>query len=134
MLLGIRIYYAEYPTDSVALDTLYGITDQQYLGMHTLLMVPTYYDPIKQVDVDYDPINFTDLSCVPKSAFSTLQPISALPPTTTINARNHGGLIPPPYRDDIYWNSTGGAKGAQLMWWVDYVNDNLNSTSYNRIQ
>ncbi len=117
--LGIRIYYAEYPLSADSLHINYGITDGQYAGMHTLLMIPTYDNGLH--DVDFDPYSFYGSNCSFKSVFDLLTPICALPPTTSVNARNHGGLIPPPYRFTDDWNNSG----ATFMKFVDFVNDNV---------
>ena len=127
--LGIRIYYAEYPSDTISLRRIYGITNAQYAGMHTLLMIPTFNDSISKQDIDFDPFVLNNTTpCQFKPAFDSLPAICALPPTTTVTARNHGGLIPPPYKFAGDWNNTG----ARFMWYVDVTNDQVLATDATR--
>ena len=113
--LGIRIYYAEYPCDTAKLRLNYNITDPRYAGMHTVLMVPTYN--YGNMNIDFDPTQTQpDVSpCSGRSTFETTAhaPILALAPQIT--AKNHGGLAPPPYHCNDYWNTTG----ALFMRYVD---------------
>jgi hypothetical protein len=126
--LGIRIYYGEYPTDNTLLQQ-YGTgsgdpVDPLYAGMHTLLMVPTYYDYNRQVDVDFDPVVFSRSSCSDPiiSIFDTVTSVpSMLAMAPNINSRNHGGLMPPPYKFADYWQPKGGAFSR----YVDYIKDQV---------
>ncbi len=121
--LGIRVYYAEYPTTKSELDAYSdGETpmDEKYAGLHTLLMVPTY-DETPDKHVDFDPDNNANTQCPTYSVFDTTYVGTDL---LALAAQNHGGLAPPPYLCDGYWYLTG----ALFMQYVD-IKDRNNSNS-----
>ncbi len=98
--LGIRIYFAEYPsaadwTSYQGLETV----PQEYAGLHTLLMVPTFYNGTNDVDFDPSVPYVFDAACQEPPMFDTLALNSLiLGPTNQSAFRNHGGLIPPPFK------------------------------------
>lgn len=136
--LGIRMYYGEYPAlnsnlwGTSALPAGEPLHLERYAGMHTLLMVPTYFDRAKNIQVDFDPAYNNDGKPITMStiyrSFSTSTHIEAdtistpgstnapvpapLPPSSPVTVLNHGELVPPPY--DIS-GSAGSKSGANFM-------------------
>jgi len=120
--LGVRIYYAEYPTDATELQTYApenGTIDPTYAGMHTLLMIPTYDAGANHIDFDPDQM----VAGNPCPATSIFDSGSAMisGSITALAAQNHGGLAPPPFyygggmsTGQGYWNG-----GAYFMRYVD---------------
>jgi hypothetical protein len=121
--LGVRIYFGEYPT-SGPLAT--GI-EAEYLGLHTLLMVPTYWDG--QYDRDFDPA-YINPGCKPAPPDSVWTVLSALTPDpqnpteNDANMRNHGSLFPPPYPVYSSQNVISNCSGASFLYYVDQVTCN----------
>lgn len=120
--LGVRIYFGEYPTSGPLVANI----DPAYLGLHTLLMVPTYWDG--QYDRDFDPA-FIDPGCKPAPIDSVGAILTALPPDpqdptqNNTNMRNHGSLFPPPY--PVYsGNTVTNCSGADFLYYVDQVTCN----------
>lgn len=108
--LGIRIYYAAYPTDPAEF-AQYGIANPEYKGMHTLLMVPTFNDGTN--NVDFDPMHLDWSTCTGVAKTDTFAAtIFAMMPA--VADMNHGGLTPPPYPCGDYWS-----KGTEFMRFVD---------------
>lgn len=91
--LGIRFYYCEYPAaGSSAWGTTLPMSEAQYAGMHTVMMVPTYNNGSK--NVDFDP-NYATPEGIPiplTTVYSTIEPA-----TTNLLMKNHGALVPPPF-------------------------------------
>ena len=100
--LGIRMYFAEYPTETATL--LNNNIPEEYGGMHTLLLIPTYRDPVKGINIDFDPNSIDKSTGAVSSIFDAA---AAMPPGTMITAMDHGGLAPPPYRVVDCWNNSG---------------------------
>ena len=123
LVLGIRIYYAEYPQDTAELRVRYNVNNPSYAGLHTLLMIPTFRDEISR-DVDFNPGQIIRTGCSVLSTFETTTtgPVFSMLPSTT--AKNHGGLAPPPYFCNLYWNNTG----ALFMKYVDANGYNSSGT------
>ncbi len=109
--LGIRFYYAEYPAYDSPLWGTPGLPAslQQYAGMHTLLLVPTYRDDSSGNNVDFDP------TCATPAGIPIPLPVvfSNLPGPNGSNVMmmDHAGLIPPPF---LAPGAFGPATGAYL--------------------
>jgi hypothetical protein len=109
--LGLRMYFGEYDASNAPLP--------EYVGLHTLLMVPTMRNPdatalnTPSENVDFDPSHLA--KCTPVAYDSSWQKIMVLAPTS-LDMMNHGTLIPPP--DLIH------CTGATLMHYID-VQDGL---------
>jgi hypothetical protein len=97
--LGIRIYYAKYPDEEGMrrLTDLFGVP-KEYALHHTVFMVPTYRDPGKKANIDFDP-QMIGKGC----RLMPLDPIKSLfwlgyDPSLNgpADAQNHGSLKPPP--------------------------------------
>jgi hypothetical protein len=58
---GVRFHYAAHDQQSIAAYQL----PQNYLRLHTLIMVPTYYDPVARKHFDFNPFVITANSCTP---------------------------------------------------------------------
>ncbi|MEO8415160.1 MAG: hypothetical protein ABI472_15985, partial [Ginsengibacter sp.] len=96
--LGVRFYYAKYPgvTDMDHYPDLEGVP-RIYARRHTLFLVPTVWDPVKKLNVDFDPANIKS-NC-------TFMPIDTIkgrvwgiiPKIVSVEeGQNHGSLMPPP--------------------------------------
>ena len=97
---GIRIYYAKYPDTTTMKESEYlaGVP-LEYAHHHTIFMVPTYWDGIK--NIDFDPTS-TGSNCT----FTPYSPSSAKPQlifapfiasgSSGVQGQNHGSIIPPP--------------------------------------
>ncbi len=112
--LGVRIYFGEYPA---ADSELWGTPAlpmelQQYAGMHTLLMVPTYNNGV--VNVDFDP-NFVNPNGTPKPMAQVCMPGGVINPAP-LTMQNHGTLTPPPFDNA---GTYGASVGATFMDVVD---------------
>ena len=108
--LGVRMYFAEYP----ALANLPSNIDPTYAGLHTLIMVPTYWDG--RVDRDFDPA-YIGSNGRPTPMDSVGDNLSALvtqglPANNTM--RNHGSMFPPPY-------PVTTCSGADFMYYADGI-------------
>lgn len=127
--LGIRFYYGEYPVDTNELKE-YSTSENEpinilYSGMHTLLLVPTFYDEDRRIDIDFDPLVFKKELCNGSSIFDTVTSVtSMLAAAPNINSRNHGGLMPPPFKYGIYWSQ----KGSAFTKYVDVIRDQYTTT------
>lgn len=102
-LLGIRFYYCEYPA---ANSTLWGtpglpMSEAQYAGMHTVMMVPTYNNGTN--NVDFDP-NYATPEGIPIPLTTVY---STITPATTLLMKNHGDVVPPPFTGATLGPSTG---------------------------
>jgi len=116
--LGVRIYYGEYPEDvdwmNFALDTKHPAS---YKGLHTLLMVPTYFEdgfnydfePTKVKNCGFMPLDQSvvasgDLAITDTNVLRVLVP-DYNPPLggggTGSTTMNDGTLIPPPYQMEV---------------------------------
>lgn len=86
--LGVRIYYARYPSDYSRSDDLVGVDDRFKLK-HTVFMVPTFdeivADRIDHIDFDIDSTS----RCLSKIGLNTATVLAL------IGGRNHGTLCPP---------------------------------------
>jgi len=126
--LGVRIYYAEYPTTKAGIDSFqqYGAAiDYTYAGLHTLLMIPTF-DLDSNVHVDFDPSKIS--TCPLTSVFDSAGIVGST--ITALSAQNHGGLAPPP----VYASGPGGywtVSGAYFMRYVDMFRDCYRSPNNN---
>jgi hypothetical protein len=96
--LGIRFYYAKYPDKN----TMTGLPDLtgvplEYAWHHTLFMMPTYWDPVKKANIDFDPGGLGK-NCVlaPVDPIKGHAFIATGPSETGLDGENHGGLRPPP--------------------------------------
>ncbi len=107
--MGIRIYYAKYPTNFSRFPSL--STLRQVNNMHTLFMVPTYRDTLRNRDIDFniahigsDSSRPTPYYKLPPEAKKTVSILGFNNPfiwadadkIKTLSAMNHGGLSPPP--------------------------------------
>jgi len=116
--LGIRIYFGEYPTDATQAPDI----NADYLGLHTLLMVPTYDDGVS--NRDFDPAYINE-GCHPAPLDSVGAVLTALPPDpqrpdqSNMNMRNHGYLFPPPYPNANCPLNKSEYLGADFMYYVD---------------
>ena len=105
--LGIRFYFGEYP-QKVASDPLFSGVPNKYSGLHTLFMVPTYWDAAMGDNMDYDPrwnlqaggnrCKPTSLSDFKKDAknkefLAKYMMVVAAPEPNGM--QNHGNLCPP---------------------------------------
>ena len=82
--LGVRIYFGEYPITAAEMPP---DVPTEYMGLHTLLFIPTYFDETTQVYRDFDPSQFQ----------SSLMPAPMDPNKTgAMIAMNHGTETPPP--------------------------------------
>lgn len=102
--LGLRLYYGRYPfrnyIQSHGLTRLMGL-NPSYENMHTIFMVPTYYDGTD--NKDFDPRYFSSKNgqCVFDGVGDHLKQMvmmplaAALATNHTSTAMNHGGLCPP---------------------------------------
>ncbi len=101
--MGVRFYWGEYPE---AGSSMYGNelpqSLEQYAGMLTLLLVPTYREG--SIDVDFDPGQGEN--GIPKawSVFAKTAP--------TVNVADHMGVMPPPFNNY-------SAVGATFMVYAD---------------
>lgn len=96
--IGIRFYYAKYPgvedidhnTDLAGVPTIYA-------RRHTLFLVPTVWDPVKKINVDFDPSSLgSNCTFRPMDTLKSKVWI-ALPNTASgEQGKNHGSLMPPP--------------------------------------
>jgi len=114
--LGIRIYYASYPDANYG---RYGYSDllsedgsnilpENYQKRHTLVMIPTIRRDGQ--NVDFDPLNATTFTKPLSSNPAKYSPGSSTQmlaltgisksTSTKTEAKNHGGLRPPPPLDD----------------------------------
>ncbi|MBL7728650.1 MAG: hypothetical protein JNM68_13225 [Dinghuibacter sp.] len=96
--LGIRFYYAKYPTknDMQLFPTLYGLP-LEYANHHTLFMIPTYWDPLRKVNVDFDPAGVKEnCGLVPIDPTKGHAYIAVGEAESGTDGENHGGLRPPP--------------------------------------
>jgi hypothetical protein len=109
--LGVRFYFGEYPAN-VASDPLFTGVPNNYSGLHTLFMMPTYKDPVLG-NVDFDPIynaKFNKGNCSPQTLknyvvtqklneTSRLMQATSYMVTAAIpdadGSQNHGPLCPP---------------------------------------
>lgn len=100
-VLGLRFYYAKYPPANEMTTFEFAGLPPSFARKHTLFVVPTYWDPLKQKHIDFDPAQVIG-TC-------QLQPISPLFMSTIGTAwgapvidesgsdeMNHGSLRPPP--------------------------------------
>ncbi len=116
--LGIRIYFGEYPATAAEA----GGINTDYLGLHTLLMVPTYDDGVS--NRDFDPA-YVNAGCRPAPLDSVGAVLTALPPDpqdpdqSNMNLRNHGYLFPPPYPSSNCPLDKAEYLGADFMYYVD---------------
>ncbi|WP_299214491.1 hypothetical protein [uncultured Dokdonia sp.] len=129
--LGLRIYYAAYPSIDTwgkagyeeLGDLLENSTTRQYEKRHTLVMVPTRINSSKEV-VDFNPFDYSTYSLglphyvkpledenggVITAVDTTAQgntKIMAITPSSTndVVARNHGGLYPPYSDNELSFN------------------------------
>lgn len=88
--LGVHIYFAKYP-DSIACARMN--INPGYANHHTIFMVPTYWDPLLQRHIDFDPSD----SC--RRRISNKNRIFLFGAGNTIGdsrEQNHGNLAPPP--------------------------------------
>ncbi|MBL7701745.1 MAG: hypothetical protein JNM14_05815 [Ferruginibacter sp.] len=60
--LGVRIYFGNYPgTEALWKDARYGtyfddhLLPKRYMGLHTVMLVPTLYNPVDSFHYDFDP-------------------------------------------------------------------------------
>ena len=126
--LGIRMYFGEYPAaDSElwgtnALPAGAPLHLDNYAGMHTLVLVPTYNNGL--TNVDFDPkFAHPDGSPMPMSAVCNIlssaeqQMGMGTVNTAAITMLNHGSLAPPPF--GVTGNTFGAATGATFMEVVD---------------
>ncbi len=106
-LLGIRIYYGEYPTSNgkgfdIQKYPQLANLPLNYERLHTLVMIPTMR--IGDLDKDFDPNYFTTgIPCMPVSFTDTALIASGtitalIPDSYNANMQNHGGLYPPPFK------------------------------------
>jgi hypothetical protein len=92
--LGIRIYYAKYPTKEYMENPNHGLTvvPSDYANHHTIFLSPTYYDGVSKKNIDFDPRTISPgcklLPIDPKSKVWLVSPSD--------NEQNHGNLAPPP--------------------------------------
>lgn len=106
--LGVRIYFGAYGDGAIPEDA------PDYNRLHTLVMIPTFYDNTLQDNKDFDP---RYMSVCGDPDYDTAQlKIIALLPSTQINMANHGSLNPPP---PPYPSSVPSCTGASLMHLVD---------------
>jgi hypothetical protein len=93
--LGIRIYYAKYPTKQFmeALNSGLTTVPSEYADHHTVFLSPTYYDVLSKKNVDFDPQNLSK-ECI----FQPIDPEKGVVwlGTPTNNQQNHGNIAPPP--------------------------------------
>lgn len=100
--LGIRFYYAKYPfADKMTTATGLGEVPRNFARRHTLFMVPTYWDPVKGKNVDFDPAQVgSNCRIIPLGSPSLPYPGrvygAALGAGDGGDAQNHGSLRPPP--------------------------------------
>lgn len=96
--LGIRFYYAKYPgkNEMAQFPSLYGLPEV-YANHHTLFMIPTYWDPLRKENVDFDPAG-TKEGCGlgPIDPIKGHAYIAVGEAESGIDGENHGGLRPPP--------------------------------------
>jgi hypothetical protein len=102
--LGIRFYYAKYPSASglISRDDLKSVRSD-YANHHTLFMVPAYYDRARDKYIDFDPGKLKN-GCTPApfdySDSTTTALIMMVPLNNSLtldgSVQNHGGLAPPP--------------------------------------
>jgi hypothetical protein len=96
--LGIRFYFAKYP-DKNTIQSLPDLTGVplDYERHHTLFMVPTYWDPVKKANIDFDPGGITK-GCIlaPIDPIKGHALIATGPSEAGTDGENHGGLRPPP--------------------------------------
>jgi hypothetical protein len=109
--LGIRIYYANYPSDSLWKKEEYDNKLAPFLShpirknyghLHTVVMIPTIRDK-NNIDMDFDPtIPITYTNGIENTGNNSTLPISGIAPvaiqagqSNNIGAQNHGGLFPP---------------------------------------
>lgn len=111
-VLGIRIYFGAYPdlatwdhdhnglvTSATGVTPLTYAVDASYEKHHTLMMVPTYYDPVQHQDVDFDPLHWGNDKCTPDRVDTVMTTMGFLVPTYF---PNHGGDWPPSYDGRFY--------------------------------
>lgn len=144
--LGLRFYYGEYP-DKDTWAKLDGESDPEsmkhkelYQGLHTVLIVPTYYSKSSDMNVDFDPGKFTGEpgKCTPTPLQDVFKSLERSDSTQYHDAnykgmvylysadanstiKNKGSLIPPPPP------STGRAgenNGAVILDRLESVNKN----------
>ncbi len=96
MRFGIRMYYSKYPADAQTLKSI-GVP-AEYANMHTLFMVPTFWDAVKGENIDFDPKGKIE-NCKPGPIDSIKGVVYGYTARITgdgSDAENHGGLRPPP--------------------------------------
>lgn len=105
--LGIRFYFAKYPErkDMGMFPALYNVP-YDYALHHTFFMVPTFWDPAKGINVDFDPAGL-GTSC----SLEPLDPVKggvylATGPSDGGGGQNHGGMRPPPPEDGEIFPTT----------------------------
>jgi hypothetical protein len=96
---GVRLYFAKYPgeADMKKLSDLYGVP-LEYAHHHTLFMVPTFWDPVRNRNIDFDPRQPVS-GCQLKQIDSTSKGVYiqfTQTPGSTSQEQNHGSLMPPP--------------------------------------
>jgi hypothetical protein len=122
--LGIRFYYAEYPSTAQfaappspqnSLAPALGASNPELLefaGMHNLVLVPT--NKIGTIDTDFA-INLGDSAPLTRAINTVYPPGPGVPagPTTPVLMLDHSSLKPPPYDEALI------GTGATLMEYVD---------------
>ncbi len=117
--LGLRLYYIRYPQESFE---TYGAdldgVPRKFQDKHSILMVPTYYDPESQTCKEFDPKEFTGGKPTPFKELlkDSLRRLTVMPfvyRTTGLGfmtVQNHGDLTPP---------FNPGYNGADLLEYAD---------------
>lgn len=101
--LGLRFYYAAYPTNMTTRTDLHDV-DPLYKNRHTVVLIPTIFK--KDIgNVDFNPVDASTYGgyiSQTKLANSDIRPYQAanytpmaLTNTQRVVSRNHGSLIPP---------------------------------------
>lgn len=96
--LGVRIYYAKYPTnnqDSLKLFDMAKLPESNYAEHHTIFMVPTYQDKNSpDINWDFDPWHIGGSPCEQPVTFDSLFRISP----TILNQNNRSLILSPELR------------------------------------
>lgn len=105
--LGVRIYYGKYP-DSTKLDQYPDLVDvpAEYGNHHTVFMMPTYYDAVKNKHYDFDPMKIgTDCKLSPfdnsTNSLYGVNPISPVPGTRGVDLKQRQQVNVDPRQVDV---------------------------------
>ncbi|HEY6505647.1 MAG TPA: hypothetical protein VIZ28_16845 [Chitinophagaceae bacterium] len=125
--LGIRIYYAKYPSseDMAKCQSLMSLKKENVANRHTIFMVPTYYDTLKNAMVDFNYNHVDDPShptpyyllirekrkitpailAYDKSQYKYNGPNTNVYKVIDESIQNHGGMAPPPAGEGTFPSS-----------------------------